>query len=382
MSRIPLPPGFNDLARELESHRRSLSRRPPAPDRYPIFVRVCVVFFGLLLGWGAFHATESLAWQFALTEHGVAAGAEVVEVDHGQPVVRFTTADGAEATALARGEHTADSSLHPDVLYLPYAPEQVALTDYRWPLWPWAVPVGPLLIGFLVLQHRGGVRAGWFRRRVRVLRWGTPGQGSAWRRSLPWTLTAATLLAVGAVLYALPLIGFGNGGVPILGLGNDGVPLLEFGNGGVPLWLCGVGAALVVYGLALGVHALYHHAEHAPVHRAPRMFRPVPRWSVYLALVAGLLIPGTLFFLLMLFSPLLPDGEREHGTAEIVDYECVRSGRPCSYRLTVEYEAEGLPHRGTIRVFERVAAEGLIREAEAPVSWDRSDPSDVRWEKR
>ncbi|WP_017583055.1 hypothetical protein [Nocardiopsis valliformis] len=362
MSRIPLPPGFNDFARELESHRRSLSPRPPALDRYPTFVRVCVVFFGLLVGWGAFHATELLAEQAVLAENGVVAQAEVVEVDHGAPVVRFTAADGTEVTAPAHGEHTADSSLSPNIVYLPDAPEQVALTEYRWPLWPWAIPFGLLLVGVLVVQHRGGVRAGWFRRRVRVLRWGPPGEGPAWRKSLPWTTAAAALLVTGAVLYALPLLGLGNGAVP--------------------LWLCGVGAALGVYGLALGVRALYLHAEHAPVHRAPRMFWPLPRWPVYLALVAGVLVPGALFFLFILFSPLLPDGERGHGTAEIVDYECVRSERTCSFRLTVEYEAEGLPYRGTVRVFERVVAEGLIREAEVPVSWDRSDPSDVRWEKR
>ncbi|WP_017590302.1 hypothetical protein [Nocardiopsis ganjiahuensis] len=169
-------------------------------------------------------------------------------------------------------------------------------------------------------------------------------------------------MAVGIGLYTLPLLG------PV--------------TGAVPLQLCGFGAALVVYGLGLGVQALYLHAEHAPVHHAPRMFRPVPRWSVYLVLVAGLLVPGALLLLFTLFFPLLPDGERRHGTAEVVDYECASHGRSCTYRLTVEYEADGLPHRGTIRVREPAAAEDLIRAAEAPVSWDSTDPSDVRWEKR
>ena len=361
MSRVPLPPGFNDFARELESHRRSLSPRPPAVDRYPVFVRGCVLILGLLVGVVVFHATEQSADRAAFVRHGVVAEAEVVEVDHGQPVVRFTTAGGVEVTALARGGHVPESPLRPDVVHLSDEPGQVALADHRWPLWPWSVPVGLLLLGALVLQHRGGVRAGWFRRRVRVLRWGTPGQGSPWRRSLPWAVPAVALVALGIGLYTLPL----SGSV----------------TGTAPLWLCGFGAALVAYGLGLGVQALYRHAEHAPVRRAPRMFRPVPSWVTYVLLVTGLLVPGTFFLIFGLGSLATPDGDREHGTAEIVDYECAPHGRSCTYLLTVEYEADGLPHRGTIRVRESAAAENLIRAAEAPVSWDGAHPSDVRWEK-
>ncbi|MGW5876486.1 hypothetical protein ACWFMI_08035 [Nocardiopsis terrae] len=366
MNRVPLPSGFNDFARELESHRRSLSPRPPAKDRYPTLVRLCVAVLGVLVGVGAFHATEGLVHRVAFALDGVVVEAEVTAVDHGEPVVRFPAADGAGVTTVARGEHTPGDPLTRTVVHLPDAPEQAVLADHRWSAWPWALPVGLLLLALLLLRHRGGVRAGWFRRRVRVLRWGTPTAGSPWRRSLPWTAAAGVLVAAGTGLYALPLLRSGRA---------------DLVADGAPLWLCGFGAALVVYGLGLGVQALYRHAEHAPLRRPPRVFRPVPHWVPYLAAVLGGLVPAVSVLLLALTPAVVPDGTREHGTAEVVDYRCAPQGRSCTYRLTVEYEADGLLYRSTFPLGKSETAEELIRAAEAPVSWDPADPSDVRWEK-
>lgn len=357
MNRVPPPPGFNDLARELEAHRRSLSPRPPAKDRYPLFVRVVALVTGVLIGVVVALATDQAMTRAAFA-NGVPVEAVVTGVDHGEPMVRFTTDEGREVTTTARGEHTPDDPPERLVVHLPEDPERAVTADHRWPWWPWLVPVALLVSSFMVLWHRGGVRAGYFRRRVRLLRWGPPGEGPPWRHVLPWAATAALLVAAGVGLYLLPLLA----------------------NTYVPSELFGVGAALVVHGLGLAVQALYRHAEHAPIHRAPRVFRPLPPGVVA--------VPGVVLFVGIFLAPLLPiafaavtpDGHREHGTAAIVDYDCRGGAELCVYSITVEYEDGDLIHRNSLTVGARERAEQLIRAAEAPVSWSSGDPTDLRGE--
>lgn len=357
MSRIPLPPGFNDLARELEAHRRSLSRRPPAKDYHPLFVRVAVVLSGIAIGVIVALATDQTMTRAAFA-NGVTVEATVTGVDHGEPVVRFTTGEGVEITTIARGGHTLEDPLERTVLHLPGVPEQAVTIDHEWPWWPWLVPVALFLALVVVLWNRGGVRAGWFLRRVRVLRWGPPGRGAPWRHVLPWATGAVSLVAIGIGLYLLPLLS----------------------NTYVPSELFGVGAALVVYGLGLAVQALYRYAEHAPLHRAPRVFRPLPRGVVAL--------PGLILFAAASLTPLFSialsaaesDGPREHGNAEIIAHDCLWYSKSCVYRITVEYEAGGLTYRDSLDARPKGQAEELVRAAQAPVGWALEDPTDLRGE--
>lgn len=357
MNRIPLPPGFNDLARELEAHRRSLSPRPPAKDHHPLFVRIAVLVAGVAVGVVVALATDQAMTRAAFA-NGVPAEAVVTGVDHGEPVVHFTTAEGLEVTTVALGTHTPEDPLERTVLHLPGAPEQAVTIDHEWPWWPWLVSVALLPALVVALWGRGGVRAGWFRRRVRVLRWGPPGEGPPWRYVLPWAAGATLLVATGTGLYLWPLSTHTY----------------------VPSELFGVGAALVVYGLGLTVQALYRYAEHAPLHRAPRVFRPLPRGVVAvlgLALFAAVCLAPLLSLGL---SALTTDPPREQDVAEIVDYRCGGGLEFCVYHIVVEYEAGGLTYRDDLAVRPREQAEELIRTAQAPVSWPVDDPTDLRGE--
>ncbi|MFL1427579.1 MULTISPECIES: hypothetical protein [unclassified Nocardiopsis] len=341
-----------------------------------------VVTVGGLAGTGlaalASHQTEHLK----LAEEGRPATARVVAVVNGEPWVSFTTADGTEVTATARGgyDHGAHDHNSPRAIavrYLPDDPSVVVTEEYTPRPW-WAVALAiPSALGLGLWYLRGSLRDVHHRHRVRAHEDGTERTTrEAWRRVLPWVVPAAALAAAAATTTATTATttAFAATTTATTATSTATTPY-------PPLITAGI---LATGALALAARALLLHAEHAPAPRRPRPIRLLPEGTgvilccaVFLSFPLGFAAHGLTG--LYLEHRAFARETTTTATAEILHQGEVGGRGPCRWSADLRYTADGLTYEHRVTEFCSDDAVDLLRGAtEVEVEWPASDPARVR----
>lgn len=333
------------------------------PKPGAVFARIFVfmpflgVALALLGALGAGDVVTRLAYE---TDSATASGT-VVEVERGRPVVVFTTADGTEVTATARGEYRRGDPLGVTVRYLPHDPWEATVGDALWvpPLF-FALPLLPVAV-LLFLRHPNGPRARAYRARVRARQHGRPPEGAFGPPVVLWSVSGTVFTVCALALIAASLYGFDTWDdgqlFPVLGL---------------------IGAALLPPGLDMLFQGRLRYLERVPGRRdpvPPRLFRG----GLYMGLLG---VACTAPIVLLVFVSVAADVETpEEGTARVVAAGCgdvIGNSRGCRDLVALEYEVDGLRYTQTTDDVGFDFAPG----DEALVAWDADDPSLVRVEGR
>ncbi|MDT0330772.1 hypothetical protein [Nocardiopsis lambiniae] len=323
------------------------------------FAVLAVIAVGGLAGTGLAALASYQEEHRVLAERGHPATARVVAVVNGDPRVSFTTADGTEVTAIARGGHDHGGPRDVAVRHLPGDPAVVVTEGYTPRPW-WVVALTlPAVLGLGLWYLPGSLRDAHHRHRVRAHKDGAERTArEARRRVLPWTVSASTLVTAAAATAAFVRI------APYPALIAAGV--------------------LATGALALGARALLLHAEHAPAPRPPRPIRLLPRGTgVVLCCAAFLSVP------LGLSAHGLTGLYLEHrafardttaaGTAEILSQGEVGGRGPCRWSADLRYTADGLTYEQRVTEFCSDDAVDLLKgTTEVDVEWPASDPARVR----
>jgi hypothetical protein len=368
-----LPPGFVEFTSRLAQTQEKSRDAADTGCLSGFLVGMCACLVALLLAFPTGEALRQASFTFGATG---TAEAEVVRVDKGDPVVRFTTGDGELIHSWLPHEHRADDPRTLEVTYRVDHPEAALAADHPRSL---SGPVLLLLLAAWVLFelfHRRGLRAGWFWRRARTLVKGpltrTEQKQNARRTKRVEVPPGSDRPARGPLASALAGTVLVLGGLAMV----SAVPVRDPG-----VWMALAGMPLA-FGICLLRAALGRYADTAPVTNPPRPFWLLPRGA------AGWAAPVLLVAALTVTIPTLPTGNEAGpprsgaevpGQARIVDDGCHNAGRggSCEAYVVLEYRANGMDYREQV-VVDLLGLDELVAREPVRIAWDLDDPRRVR----
>lgn len=372
-----LPPGFVEFTNELAQSQSKERRSEESGCLTGCLTGLCTLLFVLLLAFPTGAALRQVAFDLGPTR---TTGAEVVRVDSGRPVVRFTAEDGALVYAWLPHDPRADDARVLEVTYRVNHPQDALAVGHP------RSCAGPVLIVLLAawvlfeVFHRRGLRAGWFWRRTRTMVKGpltreeqTRLQRRNARRSSSVQFTWRTKRPIpGPRASAMVGLVLTLGGLAMLGAALVSHP---------EVW-----AMFAVIALCFGVGSLrgavYRYADTVPVTDPPRPFRLLPRgafrWVSPVLVVVAIVV--TIPTLPVGYDAVPPvSGGEVHGRARIVDDGChqARSGSACEAYVVLEYRANGMDYQERV-VVDLLGLDDLVARETVAIVWDRDDPRQVR----